>query len=141
MQAERVRRAPLRAVDLAAVAVGGVAGSLARYAVTLLLPHAPGTFAWSTVVENVSGSALIGVLMALIASRPALGKWRPLLGVGLLGGYTTFSGYTLDAHALLLAGRPGVAVLYLLLTLAGALGGVFAGWRLTQLLLERRSRP
>jgi len=138
MRSDPRPRPPVRVVDLGAVAAGGVAGSLARYGMSVALPHPPGSFAWSTVVENVSGSALIGILMALIATRPVLGKWRPLVGVGLLGGYTTFSGFALDAHVLLLAGRPVVAVAYLLVTLGGALAGVFAGWRITHALVERR---
>ena len=81
---------------LAAVAVGGSAGSAARYEVALLLPHDAGTgVPWATLAVNAVGCLLIGVLIVLVEGRHPL--LRPLLGVGVLGGFTTFSTYAVDA--------------------------------------------
>ncbi|MFC7584663.1 fluoride efflux transporter FluC [Nonomuraea antimicrobica] len=80
----------------------------------------------------MSGCLLIGVLMTLIdqvwTGRRLL---RPFWGVGVLGGYTTFSTYVLDIHTALRAGAPGVALAYLAATLVAALPAVWAGGALT----------
>lgn len=113
---------------LAVVAAGGALGSLARYAVGVALPHEPGGFPWATLVVNVVGSFLLGVLTALVLST-----WsrRPLaqhfLGVGVLGGFTTFSAYSLELRDLLAADRPVLALLYAALTLAAGLGAAALG--------------
>ena len=77
---------------LGAIAVGGVVGAEARYGLGVLLPHRADEWPWATLLTNVSGCLLIGVLMVVIVERirphPLV---RPLLGVGVLGGYTTFS--------------------------------------------------
>ncbi|NHC13009.1 fluoride efflux transporter CrcB [Motilibacter sp. E257] len=122
--------------DVAAVSAGGVVGAEARYAVGELLPHAAGEVPWSTVVVNVSGCFLIGVLMAVLAvlsrrARPPRVA-RPFLGVGVLGGYTTFSTYALEAHQLAAAGRLAVALTYAVGALAAALAAVWAGTALTR---------
>lgn len=103
---------PRPAAVLAAVAVGGVVGAEARYGVSLAWPHAGGAFPWATLVTNVSGCLLIGVLMTVVGRRPVHPLTRPLLGVGVLGGYTTFSTYTVDV----LVTAPGPALLYLVAT-------------------------
>ncbi|QFY10025.1 fluoride efflux transporter CrcB [Nonomuraea phyllanthi] len=112
----------------AAVSAGGVLGALTRYGISTALPHAPGGFPWSTFLINVSGCLLIGVLMTLIdqvwTGRRLL---RPFWGVGVLGGYTTFSTYIIDVHTAVRAGAPGVAVAYLAGTLVIALPAVWAG--------------
>ncbi|MGM1059317.1 fluoride efflux transporter FluC [Saccharothrix sp. Mg75] len=87
---------------LAAVALGGGLGGLARYGASLALPGPVGT-----LVVNVVGCALIGVLLALAPRLHPLA--RPFLGVGALGGFTTFSAYALDA--LHLDGPPAFAYL------------------------------
>lgn len=120
---------------LAVIAAGGAVGSLARYAVGLALPHATGHFPWSTFVVNISGSLAMGVLVVWVLSLDQPHPWlRPFLGVGVLGGWTTFSGYALDAHALATAGRVPLALIYLLGSLAVGLVatglGVSAGERI-----------
>ncbi|MEP6852644.1 MAG: fluoride efflux transporter CrcB [bacterium] len=114
---------PVRADVLGAIAAGGMTGALGRYGLGLLWPHPTGNFPWATLVINLSGSLLIGVLLGELARRPSAHRlWRPLLGVGLLGGYTTFSTFTVDALQLADHGRAGVAVTYVLATVAaGAL--------------------
>jgi CrcB protein len=114
---------------LGAISAGGVLGALARYGLSTAWPHAPGTFPWATWTINVSGCFLIGVLMVLIARRwPARRLIRPFFGVGILGGYTTFSTAVVDVQHT----APAPALLYLAGTLAGALLAVWAGTVLTE---------
>jgi CrcB protein len=98
---------------LAALSGGGVIGSLGRYAVGLALPHTAGAFAWSTLLVNVTGSFAMGVLVVWVLSmdrpHPLL---RPFLGVGVLGGWTTFSSFTLDARTMVTAGHGLLAASY-----------------------------
>ncbi|GAB3441874.1 fluoride efflux transporter CrcB [Actinophytocola sediminis] len=120
---------------LGAVAVGGGLGALARYWLTQLLPTPPGQLPWSTLLTNVLGCLLIGVLMVLITEvRTAHRLVRPFLGVGVLGGFTTFSTYAVEIRELLAPGTVGVAVGYLAATLAGALLAVVVGVRVTRAL-------
>jgi CrcB protein len=126
---------------LTAIAAGGALGATARYGISVALPHPPGAFAWSIFLANVSGCLLIGVLMTALAEvRRAPRLLRPFLGVGFLGGYTTFSTYVVDIHRTLAAGHAGTALLYLFGTLAGALLAVWAGSALTAAIVARGRR-
>ena len=95
-EAPAQRRTPVAGV-LAAIAIGGVLGAEARYGLGVAIPHAAGQWPWATFLTNASGCLLIGVLMVVILElstpHPLV---RPLLGVGVLGGYTTFSTYNVD---------------------------------------------
>ena len=118
-----------------AVGVGGVVGSLARYQLGLWWPHATGTVAWSTLVINVTGCLLIGVIVVLITERVAAHALvRPFLVTGILGGYTTFSAASLDVVQLAHAHRPVIAFGYLLMTVIAAVAaagiGMFAARRM-----------
>jgi CrcB protein len=128
---DRVQRRGMRrrgAQVLAVIAFGGVAGAAARYGVSLGVPSAVGGLPWSTVIVNASGCFGIGVLMVLIVeAHQAHRLVRPFLGVGVLGGYTTFSTYTVDAQVLIAAGRPGAALGYLVGTVVAALVAVQIG--------------
>jgi CrcB protein len=130
--AERRELRPSPWPVLIAISVGGVLGALARYGLTEAFPHRPGGFAWATFVINVSGCLLIGVLMVLVeqvwTGRRLL---RPFLGVGVLGGFTTFSTYVVDIQQVIAAGAAGTALLYLAATVAGALVAVWAGATVT----------
>ncbi|WP_412740996.1 fluoride efflux transporter FluC [Krasilnikovia sp. MM14-A1259] len=139
---ERTELRPHPARLLGTIAAGGVLGALARYGVTLAWPHAPGSFAWSIWVINVSGSLLIGVLMVLIAEVFGDRKLvRPFFGVGVLGGYTTFSTSIVDVQQAAAHGAAGTALLYLAATLLGALLAVWAGTAATEVLVGRRTAP
>ncbi len=113
---------------LAAISAGGVIGSLGRYGLQQAFPHAPAGFPWATFAINVSGCLLIGVLMVLVTEvfvrRPLL---RPFLGVGVLGGFTTFSAYAVDAQQAIEVGAAGTGLLYLAATLVSALIAVWLG--------------
>jgi fluoride exporter len=132
-------------VVVGAVAAGGALGAVARHALELWLPgRGAAGFPWGIFAVNVSGCALIGVLMVLIgeggreARAPAL--LRPFLGVGVLGGFTTFSTYAVDAARLLRAGD-GTALtgaVYVAGTLLAALAAVWAGASATRAVVVRR---
>src|SRR5207244_13495326 len=103
-------------------------GARARYGISRLLPTPPGHFPWATFLVNVTGCALIGVLMVLVSEVwPAHRLLRPFLGVGVLGGFTTFSTYAVEIRDLLRPGTAGVAFGYLAGTVAGALLAVLIG--------------
>lgn len=103
---------------LAAVALGGVLGSLGRYAVGLGLPHRPGEFPWGTMIVNVTGAFAIGLLVAYLIDRPGSHPLaRPFLGVGLLGGWTTYSAFAVDLIQLADAGRITALLAYAVGTL------------------------
>jgi len=124
-----------------AVAAGGVLGAEARYGISLLMPREPAGFPWSTLVINASGCALIGVLMTVTRPTTAYAGvrqlTRPFLGIGVLGGYTTFSAYAVDVQALLVADRPAVALAYLLATPLAALSAVWSATSITRRTLRR----
>lgn len=102
---------------LVAIGAGGVVGAEARYGVGLLLPHHTGQFPWSTVLINASGCFLIGVLMVVLLELTDPHRLaRPFLGVGILGGYTTFSTFATDTEQLILDHRALLALLYVLVT-------------------------
>lgn len=118
---------------LAAIAVGGVIGAEARYGVGLLLPHHPGQFPWATVGINASGCLLIGVLMVVLLELTDPHRLaRPFLGVGVLGGYTTFSTFATDTEQLILAHRGLLALLYVLATVVFCAAAVWSATLLTR---------
>lgn len=112
---------------LLAVAAGGVVGAEARYGIGELVPHTGAQFPWSTVIINVSGCAVIGVLMVILLELTSPHRLvRPLLGVGVLGGYTTFSTFTVDAERLVRAHEPLLALGYVALTVIACVLAVTA---------------
>lgn len=114
---------------LAVIALGGIAGAEARYGLARWVTHPAGTMPWSTVVINTIGSFLLGLLMAWIDARGAHRLVRPFVGVGVLGGFTTFSTFAVDTDALLHDHRPGVALGYAAVTLLACAVAVFAAYR------------
>jgi CrcB protein len=125
---------------LGAIAVGGVLGSEGLYALTVAFPDGAGV-PWTTLGINVVGCLLMGVLMVAVQRRgrraPLL---RPFAGVGVLGGFTTFSAYTVGVQRLLAGGAPTSALIYLVLTPALAVLAVVAGTRLGHVVLRRRTQ-
>jgi fluoride exporter len=118
---------------LGVIALVGGLGALARYGLAHWLPTAPGHFPWATFVTNVLGCLLIGVLMVVITEvRTAHRLVRPFLGVGVLGGFTTFSTYAVEIHGLLRPGTVGMAFVYLAGTPVAAMLAVFAGALVTR---------
>ncbi|MBK5305203.1 MAG: CrcB family protein [Frankiaceae bacterium] len=111
---------------LLVVAVGGVLGSLARYGIGVAMPHGRADLPLATLLVNVLGCLLLGVL---VAARPHAMWMRPFLGTGVLGGFTTFSAFALETDRLL-ERAPVVAVVYVALSLAVGLSAAGVGLRL-----------
>ena len=126
---------------LLVIAVGGALGSLGRWAVTATVPHATGDVPWATVIENVTGAFALGVLMVFVLDVwPSRRYLRPFLGIGVLGGYTTFSTYMLDTRTLLADGHALTAFAYLFGSLLLGLVAVAAGVVIARLLVQRAER-
>jgi CrcB protein len=112
------------------IGLGGFVGANVRYWLgTLIVDRVGSAFPWHTMFINVSGSLLIGLMMAMLLERSMVDSaWRLLLVVGFLGGYTTFSSYTFEALVLIEKGEWGGALLYALgsnvLGLLAAAGGM-----------------
>ncbi len=111
------------------VAVGGAVGATLRYVIMGKLAHLLGSnFPSPTLIVNVSGSLLMGLLVALLARTSfATMELRAFLAVGVLGGYTTFSSFSLDFLTLVERGDILPACLYALSSLILSLIAVFAG--------------
>lgn len=115
------------------VAVAGAIGALARYGLDTAVSRRVGTtFPWGTLVVNVSGALLAGVLFGALADRVHVAGWvRPTLAVGFLGAYTTFSTLSLQAYRLFEVGSSVLAVAYAVGSLVAGLvavaGGVVVG--------------
>jgi CrcB protein len=113
---------------VAAVSAGGVLGALGRYAVSEALPHEATEFPWSTLLVNLSGCLLIGILMVVVLELTAPHRLvRPFLGVGVLGGYTTFSTASVETYRLLDGGEPALGFAYLAASVCGAVAAVWVG--------------
>jgi CrcB protein len=125
---------PSLALLAAAVAAGSAVGGVARFAVAeLLARQQAGAFPWATLLVNVTGSLAIGLLAATLGaggrwSVPPV--WQNLLLVGVLGGFTTFSTFSLQTILLMRSGHEGLAALNVLGSVALCLLGAWAGLRL-----------
>lgn len=96
------------------VGLGGMLGSTLRYWISSIIPFSAGRFAWATFGVNMLGCLLIGYLYQKIQSEPL----RYFLITGLLGGFTTFSGFGLELYQYAAAGAHGKALIYGLLSLS-----------------------
>lgn len=116
-----------------AAGVGGVLGAEARYGIGLAVSHGGQQFPWSTVIINASGCLLIGALMVFLLELTSPHRLaRPFLGVGILGGYTTYSTFAIDVQRLVLAHRPVVALGYVVTTLLVCAAAVWLSTITTQ---------
>src|SRR3954447_3234027 len=127
---------------LLVIAAGGAIGSLARYALERAGPHEdPASFAWGTFVTNVVGCLLIGLLMWFVLEVWGARRYaRPFLGIGFLGGFTTFSTYAVEAQGMARADAWGTAAVYVVASVALGVVAVRVGQALGRLLVPAR-RP
>ena len=114
---------------LVLVMLGGAIGAGLRYGVGLAAPRALGAeFPWATLIVNLLGGLAAGLLLGFLLARgEQADPWRLFLGVGLLGGFTTFSAFSAETAWMLQRGQFSAAALYILASVAGALGLLFAG--------------
>lgn len=118
------------------VAMGGALGAMARYWVYNAGPFPGQKSVIATFVINVAGSLLIGAMYVLVSERALLPlEWRSFFSVGLLGAFTTYSTYSLDALQLLQQGMIGTALLYLFGTTLVCLLAAYAGVQLMRVVM------
>lgn len=108
------------------VAVGGALGAWLRFAVGRLIPS--GAFPWATLLVNAAGCFAMGLLVGWLARHGADNEgWRLLLGVGLLGGFTTFSAFSLEVVSLIQRGALAQASAYVLVSVLAGVAGLMLG--------------
>lgn len=119
------------------VFIGGGLGAALRHGVNLVSARLLGTgFNYATIIENVSGSFVMGLLVAYFAFKGGVPQhWRLFLTTGVLGGYTTFSAFSLDTILLYERGELGLAALYVVVSVALSVGGLLAALVLMRHLL------
>lgn len=114
---------------LAAVAAGGVVGVALRVTVGMVLP-APEAIPWATLLANLTGSLCLGYVLARRGRRTAVAPTlNAFLTTGVLGSFTTYSAFTVEAHRLA-ALRPGLGAAYVAVTLGGGVAAASIGLRL-----------
>ncbi len=118
------------------VAVGGATGSVMRYLVGIGSSKLFGTnFPWGTLIINVTGSFLIGAFVGLFASKWDLPQAaRIFLTVGICGGYTTFSTFSLDAWVLVERGESFSAFAYMIASVVLSVGALVAAMQIVRAL-------
>lgn len=116
------------------VFLGGGIGAALRHGVNLLSARLFGTaFPYATMIENVSGSLVMGLLAAYFAYKGGASQhWRLFFTTGILGGYTTFSAYSLDVVLLYERGELALAAFYAIASVVLAVGGLFVGLALVR---------
>ncbi len=138
-----------RDLDLfVAVAIGGVIGALARHGVDLVFPTETDEWPLATFIINLTGAFILGVVLEAaiaFAPDPAANSFarrlRPFLITGVLGGYTTFSTYMVEAHGLVTSDRAPLALLYVFGSLVAGVICVVLGMRLGRALFHRDDEP
>jgi fluoride exporter len=119
------------------IALGGGLGAVSRHLLNGWVARLMGTdFPWGILAVNVIGSLLMGMLVEWMALRGAVSnEWRAFLTVGILGGFTTFSSFSLDTWLLIERGQTVSALAYVALSVGLAIAALAAGLHLTRLVL------
>ena len=116
------------------VFLGGGLGAAMRHGINIAAARALGiAFPYGTLLINITGSLIMGLIAAYFAFKgDASQHWRLFLTTGILGGYTTFSAFSLDAALLYERGEIGLAALYVVASVALSIAGLFAGFALVR---------
>jgi CrcB protein len=131
--------APSQLIASSYVALGGAIGALLRYQTGRLLTHwlGPNTvtaFPWATLTVNVIGSLAMGLLAGYLARHGQGGEqWRLFLGVGVLGGFTTFSAFSLELMVLIERGQAAQGLIYAAVSVLAGLTALYVGLILMRL--------
>ena len=113
---------------LFSVGVGGGLGALARYYIAGWIQSAGAAFPWGIFIVNITGGLLMGLIVEASALKLNLSpELRSFLTVGILGGYTTFSTFSLDSALLLQKGQYGLAGAYVIGSVVLSIAALFAG--------------
>ncbi|ABC62362.1 fluoride efflux transporter CrcB [Erythrobacter litoralis] len=122
------------------VALGGAIGAVLRYQMGRWMTGwlgapAMSVFPWATLAINALGSLLMGVLAGVLfkLSPGVQDQWRLLIGTGILGGFTTFSAFSLEVWVMVERGQPAFAALYVVLSVSLAISALVFGLMLTRL--------
>ena len=105
-------------------------GGLSGYWLSTWIQHGAPAFPWGTLLINVTGSALLTLVYGLLEGTPTAPKWRAFLGIGLLGGYTTFSAFSYETLRLLQEGAWHRALFYVVASVVWSVAGAYMGLRL-----------
>jgi CrcB protein len=113
---------------------GGGLGATLRHLINLTCARWMGTgFPWGTLIINISGSTVMGLIAGYLAFKgEASQPWRLFVMTGVLGGYTTFSAYSLDAALLYERGELTLAALYVICSVVLSIAGLFGGLALVR---------
>lgn len=118
--------------------IGAGLGGLARYGLSSWVQEQAGAaFPWGTLVINVSGSLALAFTYAFLEGIPAASEWRAFLGMGILGGYTTFSTFSYETMRLIQDGEWGRASFYIAGSVFISLGAAIVGFNLAAHVLRR----
>jgi CrcB protein len=116
------------------VFVGGGLGATSRHVINMTCARCMGAaFPWGTFIINITGSTVMGLIAGYLAYKgEASQPWRLFLMTGILGGYTTFSAFSLDTAVLYERGELGLALAYVLGSVVLSIAGLFAGLALVR---------
>jgi CrcB protein len=116
------------------VFIGGGLGSTLRHTINMVCARFLGTaFPYHTFIINITGSTVMGLIAGYLAFKGGASQpWRLFLMTGILGGYTTFSAFSLDAALLYEKGEIGLAALYVVGSVVLSIAGLFAGLALVR---------
>jgi CrcB protein len=110
------------------VAIGGAAGSVLRYGFSFF--NRSDSFPFSTLTINVIGSFLLGAIIAYTDKNPSGFPWKQLLGIGLCGGFTTFSAFSMESLTLLKQQQYHLLIAYVFASFTLGIGGAWIGYQL-----------
>ena len=127
----------LAAAMIWSVALGSAVGGVARFLIGGMVQRsAPGSFPYATLLINVTGSLMLGFLLRYALVTPGLSaEWRAGLTIGLCGGFTTFSTFSVEVVSLLESGDYRRAAVYIVLSVGMSIAAVLAGFALAQSLV------
>ncbi|MGN0595057.1 MAG: fluoride efflux transporter CrcB [Hominimerdicola sp.] len=120
----------MKFIPFLAVALGGAVGSVLRYSISLI-PF-KGAFPASTLIVNLLGALIIGFIAGFTDSQTANKNLVLFFKTGICGGFTTFSTFSLESVMLFQNGKAGLGIIYVVLSIAGCLLGVWAGISLSK---------
>jgi fluoride exporter len=111
------------------IGLGGALGSMLRYGVSLMVVSR--AFPLATLLVNIAGSFVIGMVLALSSKNEAFaGNWKLFLATGICGGFTTFSAFSAENLQLLQSGKTLLSLLYMAISIVAGIGAAFAGYKL-----------